>query len=156
KNKTYEVGAKWEVLERKLLVTAAVFRIIKTNARTQDPLDPNDFTVLDGEQRVDGFELGAVGQITRDWQIFAGYTFLDGEVTKSKNPAEVGNPTANTPRNSFSAWTTYDVTERFQVGAGAQYLSERTFSTTNTAELPSYWLFDAMLGYKLTENVDLR
>ena len=156
KNETYEIGTKWEVLDRKLLVTAAVFRILKTNARTQDPLDPNDFTVLDGEQRVDGFEVGAVGRLTRDWQIFAGYTYLNGKVTKSKNAAEVGNQTANTPHHNIAAWTTYDLTERFQVGFGTQYVSERAISTTNTNELPSYWLFDAMLGYRLAENVDLR
>jgi catecholate siderophore receptor len=156
KNKSYEIGTKWEVLEKKLFLTGAIFRIVKSNARTQDPLDLNDFTVLDGEQRVNGFEVGMVGQITKDWQIMAGYTYLDGKVTKSKNPVEVGAQTANTPHHSFSAWTTYDLTQRWQVGFGTQYISERTFSTTNTAELPSYWLFDAMVGYRLAQNVDLR
>lgn len=156
KNKSYEIGTKWEVLDKRLFLTGAIFRIVKTNARTQDPLNLTDFTVLDGEQRVDGFELGAVGQLTRDWQVFAGYTYLDGKVTKSRNAAELGNQTGNTPHHSFSAWTTYDVTQRFQVGFGTQYVSERTISTTNTNRLPDYWLFDAMLGYRLAENVDLR
>jgi catecholate siderophore receptor len=156
KNESYEIGTKWEVLDKRLFLTGAIFRIVKTNARTQDPLNLTDFTVLEGEQRVDGFEIGAVGRITRDWQVFAGYTYLDGKVTKSRNAAELGNQTGNTPHHSFSAWTTYDLTQRFQVGFGTQYVSERTISTTNTARLPSYWLFDAMLGYKVSENVDLR
>lgn len=63
KSRTYEVGAKWDGLDGKLLLTAALFRIDKLNARIpQASGDPT--LVLEGKQRVDGFELGATGRIT--------------------------------------------------------------------------------------------
>src|SRR5690606_4232633 len=63
-NRSLELGTKWELLDRRLLLTAALFRTEKTNARTQDPDDPNDLLVLEGEQRVQGVELGLAGNIT--------------------------------------------------------------------------------------------
>ena len=57
KSRTYEIGAKWDGFGGKLLLTTALFRTDKTNART--PVAPGEAAqVLEGEQRVDGFEFG--------------------------------------------------------------------------------------------------
>ncbi len=64
----------------RLALTAAIFRTDKTNARTPG-LTPNDPPmVLDGEQRVQGFEIGVAGNITERWRVFGGYTYLDSEI----------------------------------------------------------------------------
>ena len=47
--------------------------------------------VLDGEQVVQGFEIGIAGNMTDKWAVFGGYTFLHSEIESSNNPAEVGN-----------------------------------------------------------------
>jgi catecholate siderophore receptor len=39
--------------------------------------------VLDGRSRVDGIALGASGNITPAWTVFANYTYLDSEVLQS-------------------------------------------------------------------------
>ena len=46
-------------------------------------------------------------------------------------------------------WTTYDVTPKWTVGAGATYQSDAFVNTTNTAYVPEYWKFDAMVSYKV-------
>ena len=71
------------------------------NARTPGlPGEPP--TVLEGKQRVDGFEFGATGRITRAWDIIASYTYLDSEDRESNTPTEVGNRLANVPVHSGS------------------------------------------------------
>lgn len=152
---TYEVGTKWEFFERKLILSGAVFRTEKTNARTEDPVT----AVVDitGEQRVDGFELGAAGSITDEWNVFGGYTFLDSEVIKSKDPAEVGRKMSNTPRHSFSLWTTYQLPWNVEVGAGAVYVGDRANrSSGSVATAPGYWVGDAMVAYSPSQHFTLR
>lgn len=154
---TMELGTKWDLLQDKLQLTAAVFRTDKTNSRTEDPATSGDTIVLDGEQRVQGLEFGFAGSITDDWRIFGGYTYLDGEVIASKNAAEINRPVSNTPDHSFNLWTVYDLPHGFQIGGGVQYTGDRNNSNLNTArEAPGFCLFDAMVGYEVNDNFSLR
>lgn len=155
-NRTLEFGTKWEVFDRRLALNAALFRIVKTNARTQDPVDPTDVLVLEGRQRVQGFEFGAAGGITPDWEVFGGYTFLDGTILESRNAAEIGNDIGRTPRHTFNLWTTHALPYDFEVGFGVQYVSEMAISNTNQVDLEGYVLFDAMLSYEVMPGLDLR
>jgi catecholate siderophore receptor len=153
-SRSFEVGAKWQMLDDRLLLTAAAFRTEKTNARTPGlPGDPP--TVLAGNQRVDGIELSATGQITDAWYVLAGYTFLDSEITKSNTPAEVGKEMPQTPRNSFNLWTTYRI-DKALAGFGAHYVGDRFTNATNTRVAPAYWTFDAMASYDVTKNLTAR
>ena len=157
--RSYELGTKWDVFDERLSLSAAIFRTEKVNARTSgiNPGDPP--TVLDGEQVVQGVELGAAGEITRNWSVFAGYTYLHTEVEKSNTAAENGAGFSNSPEHSFNLWTTYRLPRGWQVGGGAQYVGERLnnlSSNGNVRRAPDYWVFDAMLGYELSENVSLQ
>ncbi len=154
KNRSYEIGTKWDVLKQRLSLTAAIFRTEKTNARINDPFGTDQ--VLDGKNRVDGVELGFAGNITDKWKAFGGYTYLDSKIVKSATPAEVGKEFANIAPHNFSLWTTYQITDDIGVGGGATYASARYANNTNTLSLPNYWRFDAMASYRLTENVDLQ
>jgi catecholate siderophore receptor len=155
-SETWEVGTKWEFLNDRLLVSAAAFRTKKENARTPGVLPSDPPTVLSGEQIVQGFELGITGNITEDWAIFAGYTFLDSEIEKSNNPEEVGNELPNTPRNTFSLWTTYRLPWNIEVGAGAQFVDSRFNNAANEREADAYWTFDAMAVWHVNEHLDVR
>lgn len=152
KNETTEFGAKADVLNGRLSLTAAVFRTDKTNARIPDPIDPT-VNVLDGITRIEGFELGAVGRITNEWQVFAGYTHLKSEIIKTTTANQLGKELINTPNNAFSIWTTYDVTQKWTVGGGAFYVDSTWANATNEALVPSYWRFDLMTSYKITNNI---
>ncbi len=153
---TYEIGTKWDLLNERLSLTGALFRIVKTNARTVDPTDAVPTVSVSGEQRVQGIELGATGRITDRWQVYSGLVWLESRITKSDNAAEVGHNLARTPELSFSVWTTYDILRDLQVGAGASYVDSMHINTTNPHEISGYWLFDAMANYQLTDNVAVR
>jgi len=155
-SRTLELGTKWEFFQRRLMLTTAIFWTDKFNARTEDPTDPTDVVVLNGEQRVYGVEFTAAGRITKDWQVFGGYTWMHSEITESENAAEIGNELANTPANSFSLWTTYALPLGFELGGGAQYRGEVFNSNANTRQADGYWLFDAMLSYRVNKNLSFQ
>lgn len=157
KNTTIEVGAKADFLNNKLSLTGAIFRIEKTNLRI--PIDANDTTsalVLDGLARVDGIELGAAGALTDKWSLFAGYSYLQSQIVKTTNLAELGRALPSTPHNNFTLWSTYAVTPDLTIGGGAIYQDRAWVNTTNTSYVPEFWRFDAMAAYKVTRNSTLQ
>lgn len=156
KTRTFELGTKWEVFKRRLLLNLAGFWTTKHNARTLDPADANRLTVLDGEQRVFGAELGASGNVTDEWAVYAAYTYLNSKITESLNPAEVGNELSNTPDHSFNIWTTYDLPLNLQVGAGLNYVDTRFSAFNNLRKAPHYLIFDAMVAYRINDHITLR
>lgn len=152
----YEIGGKIDLAGGRLQLTAALFR----NERTNYPVASNDPTlgtlqVLDGQSRVDGIALGASGNITDAWAVFANYTYLDSKVKQSvsnyclANPGatftppggtaitcpltdtQAGNPLTNTPKHSGSLFTTYTLPFGLQLGYGFTY--QGSFLLANTA-----------------------
>ncbi len=150
KNNTIEVGAKVDVLNQRLSLTAAAFRIEKENLRIpNDPTLTTPVLVLDGTARVDGVEVGAAGRITNEWSVTAGYSYLQSEIVKTTNRAELGRELPSTPRHNVTFWSTYDVTPLWTVGGGAVYQSDAFVNTTNVSYVPGFWRFDAMMSYKI-------
>jgi len=137
------------------LLTAAVFRVEKTNARTPGVLPDDPPQVLQGEQRVNGIEFGAAGSVTRELRIFAGYTFLDSKIIDSNTPAELGMRLINTPKHSFNLWTTYSL-RKIHIGGGARFVDDRFGNTINTRKVGDYWTVDGMVTYSVHRHLDLR
>jgi catecholate siderophore receptor len=146
KNKSYEAGGKWDLFNGDLSLSSAVFQTTKTNARSQ--VSPGVYE-LTGEVRVRGFEAGAAGRITRNWQVLAGYTHLDAKIVSSASldNSAPGNTLANTPKDSASAWTVYNVGRTWEFGTGLTYMSERFASNANTVKVPDYVRWDATVAY---------
>ena len=154
KSRNLEVGAKWEAGGGRAVATAALFRTEKTNARTRGATD--EPFVLDGEQRVQGFELGLTGNLTERWSVLAAYAHLDSEFVASRNPLEEGMALAFVPENSFNVWTEGRLPRGISIGAGAQFMDSVFRNATNTAEVPSYWLLNAMAAYEVSHALTLR
>ena len=70
--------------------------------------------------------------------------------------ANDGNELPNTPKNSASLWTTYQVTPKLTIGGGAFYVDDVFGNVANTTMVESYVRYDAMAAYKLTKNIDLQ
>ncbi|WP_336356799.1 TonB-dependent siderophore receptor [Pseudomonas granadensis] len=153
--RNYEIGTKWDLLNDRLSLTADIFRTEKENARVQ--VDTSSYENA-GKTRVQGFELSASGKLTDKWQVFAGYAFMDSEQVDGGplGRANDGNDLPNTPKNSASLWTTYQVTPKLTIGGGAFYVDDVYGSVANTTMVDSYVRYDAMAAYKLTKNVDLQ
>ncbi len=160
KTYNYEIGTKWDLFNNRILLSGAIFRVDKTNARTPDLI--SGLTVLDGKQRVDGLEIGVTGIITRGWNVLAAYTLLDSKILESNanliggTSLEIGKRLVNTPRNSMSFWSTYQTKWRLTFGGGTRFIGKRFGNPTNTRFVDSYWLVDAMASYRINKHLDLR
>ena len=158
KNETFELGAKWDLLNGALGIRTAVFRTYKNNARTTDPA--LGIQVTEGKQRVQGFEIEVVGQILRGWNVFLGYAYLDSRVLDSfdiqTNVPIEGKRLANVPEHSASLWTTYDITNQWQVGGGAFFVDKRYANTDNLNVVPSYVRGDISIAYRPIKPLELR
>ena len=147
KSRSYEVGTKWDVLDGNLSLTSALFDIEKTNSRSQ--VSPGIY-ISNGDVRVTGFEFGAAGRITRDWQLMGGYTHLVPKIAHaSVLEATNGKDLANTPRDMATLWTTYKVTPQWETGGGATYMSSRFASNTNVVSAAGYTRWDGTVAYHL-------
>jgi catecholate siderophore receptor len=147
-NCSLEIGGKWDVLNGTLALSASLFQVEKTNARSLDTV--SNTTQLLGETRVRGFELSASGQVASNWQLFAGYTYLDGEIVdlEETTGSRDGNVLPNTPEQSASLWTAYSFAQHWEIGGGVVYSAERFLNTTNTSMVDGYTRLDATVGYK--------
>ncbi len=155
KARTYEAGAKSEWLNGGLQITAALFHTEVDNAQTNDPDNPT-ITVLNGNERVNGLELGATGYLTRHWELFAGYTYLDGRTIASGTPADVGKLMPNTAHNALNLWTEYEFPGGWEIGGGVNWLSRRYADSAEAAYVPGYVNWNAMAAYHFSPRLELQ
>ncbi|UPG84901.1 catecholate siderophore receptor Fiu [Luteibacter aegosomatis] len=159
KARTAEVGTKWDLIDQKLLLTAALYRTTVTNDVVQDPTDLQYYQV--GKKRVQGVEITAVGKLTDNWAVSAGFTTMDATVKKGTVvTADGSDDLAYTPKKAFTSWTTYRLPFGLTVGGGARYSGELKRGTDGAVGTPAYtkayWVFDAMASYPVNPHVDLQ
>jgi len=165
KTTNMELGTKWDVIQKQLALTAALYRTTNKDEFPQlvDAVS-NTWAQL-GERRVQGVELGAVGQITKAWSVTAGLATMDTEIKEgtSGNNA-VGAATRWSPKVSATTWTAYKFDDKLTIGGGVRYMGEQkrlvdpaqAAATTNMPAIPHYTVVDAMASYKLNKNVSLQ
>jgi catecholate siderophore receptor len=139
----YEAGAKWDLLER-LALTAAVYRLDRTNTRSVDPANPRNL-IQTGEQRSEGFEFGAAGNLTSRWEVAAGFARQNAKIVSATAASEAGAIVPMVPRTSVSLWNKYDISSRFGAALGAIHQSSMFAGIDNKVTLPSFERFDAAL-----------
>ena len=150
--KQYEAGIKYRPIGG-LLLTGAAYRIVEKNVAAYDQtIDGVDYYKPVGEVTHKGFELKALGRISRDWQINAGYAYLDPRVTRDTDPAAVGQTEIYLPKNTFSLYTTYSLKGGplggLILGGGIRHIdSVKTSYDHSTIDIPDYTLVDASVGY---------
>jgi catecholate siderophore receptor len=180
KNKAIEIGTKWELFDRHLLFTAALFQTNKDNARESQNVTAATATATcpypagttgtvscisaGASYYVRGIDLGVGGKITDKWSVFGGLVLMQSEVTKSMAPSanpllyptNVGRPLANIAHESFSLLTKYQLTDVWELGGQAVYRSKIYGGTLLAANqgtsIPSYWHFDAFAEAKIDKH----
>ena len=167
KTSTTEIGSKWEVFDKKLLLATALFRTEVSNEVKQDPVTTTLYTQT-GKKRVDGIELSASGEVTRAWSVNASAALMNAKIISgTTNPAATSNQNnaamSFSPKKTLTLWTTYLLPSGFTVGGGVRYVDTiaRTASTTisgatNTPYAQSYWVTDAMAAYQFSKNASLQ
>ncbi len=132
-----EVGAKAYLLDNALMLNAALFQIDQEQPQTNV-----DGDVIDKiEVRHQGIELEARGQITKQWDISLGYSYLDAEdKATGKKPNDVSD-------HLFSLWSTYQLDDNWRLGGGVKYVGDRYAGNDEAVALGDYTTVDLMAAY---------
>ncbi len=149
-----ELGLKYAP-HPELLLTAAIFRLTRSNTTAPDPVNPG-LVILAGESEVEGFELGLVGEPVDGLSVSLGYAYLDSEITSTTSSAVAGTVLQQVPEHQVTVWARYDVTDRLGFGAGLTHLSEQFASMSNDVVLPSYTRVDAAIFYEASDTLSLQ
>lgn len=143
-----EAGIKYQPVGSPSIFTAAIFQIEENGRLVGDPVNPG-FQAQLGDVTIKGFELEAQTKINEEFELLAGYSYLD---TKTS----AGFRLASTPTHLASAWGTWrpgGEWEGFKAGAGVRYVGSSLDGADNV-KTPSYVLADAMIGFE-AENWDV-
>ncbi len=157
-SKAAEVGNKWELFDKHLLVTGALFRTDVSNARESVTNAATGIATITAgaAYHVQGIDLGATGNITDKWSIYGGLVLMKTRVDQSAVATNVGLPLAFVANQSFNVLTKYKITDNIEVGGQATYRSKMYGGTLLAANagtaLPSYWRFDTFVTGKLGKN----
>ena len=158
KTRSIEFGTKWDLLNKQLGVTAAIFRNEVTNARILD--STTKLASMSGNKVVNGFEFGVTGRPTQSVEMTFGYTFMDSKQKNiGVNAVGTGMQFPGNPKHSASLWATYKPTPKLTLGLGAYAQSSMVASyggslnALQIRQVSGYARYDAMVSYAINPNV---
>jgi len=168
RGKQLEAGLKSNVLDDRLLLSAAIYRIEQTNRAYADP-DNTGFYLALGEVESKGIELEANGRLTENWTLNGGYALNKNKYKRDTTAANQGQSVQPViPKHSIKLFTNYAFTEGtlsgLSLGGGVNWLSEtegglvasRVASGIATlVQQEAYAVFSLRAGYQLTENISI-
>lgn len=158
KTENIEAGVKWNIRPG-FRFTGAVFEVDRSSVVTLDSEDTDVLDVIDGST-VEGFELQLQGDITYNWSINAGYSYLNGDVEDLNSDGTIGGTDGNeprqTPKNTFHIWNNVQATDTLGFGVGATYQGSYFVREDNLVEVPDYIRFDAAAYYDVSDDLRLQ
>ncbi len=146
-----EIGVKWDA-NRDLALTAAVYRLDRSNTTAPDPNDAA-LIVQTGSQRTNGWEVGISGAPTRHWQVAGGYANQTARITSRTAAAREGAQVALVPRNTLSLWNRLQLAKGLGAGIGVIHQDRMFASIDNTVTLPSFTRVDGAMFVTLSRAV---
>lgn len=170
-SRNWELGTKWDLLDHRLLATAAVFRTTKKDVMesTNQAEFAVEGTTNTGANRVQGVELGLVGNITDDLSVQAGAAFMKSKITagNAANAALIGHELANFANRSYSLQGKYRLTNDFDFGATVRHDGERCGGQPDTGvaydtatglcaqPVEAFTVFDVFANYRFNKRLEL-
>ncbi|WP_291364388.1 TonB-dependent receptor [Acetobacter sp. UBA5411] len=155
RSRLYEVGAKYNAFHGRVGFTVSAFRLEKSNAILGS--DSNSSVIASSDrQRNQGVELGASGEIMKNWQLIATYAYYDATTTWSTTASNVGKHVLYVPKNSATLWTTYTVAPgkpwNLMFGGGPTWREGVWLNAANTARVPANLDWSAVISHSFLNN----
>jgi catecholate siderophore receptor len=166
KTENLELGTKWNLMDGKLLATAALFRIVKS-----DVMEGADYgiagTFNTGKNRVLGIEFGLAGNLTSKLSAQAGVTFMKAKVLDSFTANNEGKTLSNFADTTASAQVRYQATQKIGFGTAVKYESKKYAGQPDTAAaynasgqysqpVPAYTVWDLFADCRIDKQTKLR
>ncbi len=159
KGTNIELGTKWDLLDGKLAATAAIYRTENENEIINDATTGGTPMAV-GKRRVQGIELGLVGQVTPALNVSAGFANMDPKIIRG-SAANNGGVIVFSPKRTFSSWATYKLPMGLVLGGGVRYVdtvarSSNNVVASNLVSSEDYWVTDLMASYDVNKNVSIQ
>ncbi len=164
-SRNIEVGGKFDLFGRRLMLATSLFYSQKYNERNTDPDTAATQQLLSGKRHAAGLDLDIAGRITPQWDAFVSWTWIpmakivDSNVTL--NAAGTGAQVAGdrpglTPVHSASLWTTYRLTPTLRIGGGLNYRDKQNPEGARHVTAKSFTTLDLMAEYMITDMTSLK
>ncbi|MDP9899791.1 TonB-dependent siderophore receptor [Variovorax ginsengisoli] len=157
----YEAGLKGELMDGRVNTSLAFFRIDQNHRAQEDyssgPTCRSDYYCYTdaGKVRSQGVDAEVSGEVTRRWNVFAGYTFT--RTRYLKDVASEGQAfNTYTPKHMLRLWTTYQLPGALSAvtlggGVSAQSASYRQIGTVQ-ADMPGRAVWNAYAKYQINRH----
>jgi catecholate siderophore receptor len=166
KTRNLELGTKWNLMGGKLLATAALFNITKSDVMEGANYDAAG-TFNTGKNRVRGIEVGVSGNLTEKLSAQAGAAFMKAKVLESATAANVGKTLSNFADNTAFVQLKYQATPKFGFGGALKYEGKKYAGQPDTAAafgadgqysqpIPAYSVIDLFANYRFNKDLDMR
>ena len=148
----YELGYKTEL--GALSLGAALFHMVRPFALVGD----DGVYAVHGQQRNNGIELSAAGQLAPGLMVFGGATWLDPLLEHTRNPSTDDKQVVGVPRFQTSMLFDYTLPVHVEgmnawaVSLGVHHTGQRAATTTNNSYADAYTTFDVGTRVSLNAN----
>lgn len=144
RSKQKELGVKFD--RGRFGATIAAFEIRQPNSVT-DPA--TNIFGLDGEQRNRGVEISAFGELSRNWRLLGGMTFIDAVQTRTQGGVNDGKNAVGVPQTLLNLGTEWDAPFLAGLAFTARVLhtSSQYLDAANTKSIPDWTRFDIGVRY---------
>jgi catecholate siderophore receptor len=154
KFENYEIGAKLDFNED-LSLTTSIFQLDRNSGTTVDPNNPENLILIGSLTK--GFEITLNGQITANWSVNAGYSYLDaGERGRFVDGVSANRNLKQVPKHMFSLWNNYEVNKDLGIGLGVTHQAGQFASISNAVNLPAFTRVDVAVYYNVSERLQLQ
>ena len=158
--KQVELGVKGELMKGRLNPTLSIFRIRNENALSAATCNAGVGGACSaqlGAQESKGLEFELDYRVMQGLHSALGYSYTDAKVISSADVAQPGARLANSAKNSFHIWTSYEIASvpGLSTGLGVVYVGDRAgnLPTSGVAlnqkiiDLPAYTTVDLGVYY---------
>ncbi|MEX0779802.1 MAG: TonB-dependent receptor [Balneolales bacterium] len=150
----WETGIKTNLFNGRLSTTLSYYDIRVSDVVRQDP-DQLNYFIQDGENYSRGVDISLTASPLAGFNITAGYSHNESEVTKTDNNDYLGRrPESAGPADLINGWMSYSIQNNtfrgLGFGLGGNYSGENTIlnrTSTGTFTLPAATILDASIFY---------
>ncbi len=145
-----EAGVKSDWLDGGLSTQLAAYQLEHYNIRYQPDAvnSPLEWAVR-GKERSRGIEFSLAGRVAPSWYVRGGVGLMSAKVAEDRSaPANVGKRLMNTAQRNGNLFLRYAPQGPWYGEIGVTHTSERYSNAANTARVPGYTRWDALLGWR--------
>lgn len=145
-----EVGIKSDWLDGALSTQLAAYELEHYNIRyrPEPDIDPYRFAMR-GKERSRGIEFSAAGRVAPAWYVRGGVGVMNAQVTEDLSvPANQGKYLPNTAKRNGNLFVRYAPAGAWYGEVGVTHTSLRYTNALNTAIVPGYTRWDALVGWR--------